>query len=895
MTFTAEEPVEDADALSAVEEIDLAIAAAKSQLQLLLNQRSRAAAAALPIPTLGVPLFPWQQRAIDSWRGANHRGVVQAVTGAGKTRVGVAAIAEALQNGRRGVVLVPSLVLRAQWLDTLRDLLPGVPVSDQIGDPKPWRVLVTTMQSAMNRPATPFGERALLVVDECHRAGAEVFSMGLRPTYDWRLGLTATLERGDDGDETLRRYFGPIVHDLGYREALDDELIAPFRFAHVSVPLLPHERNDYDELTEALRAARDRLVRDHGTPEEPVSAFLRAVSDLAQDRTPGSGGGVARFYMKQFAARRSLLAETPIKMLALSRLSAAVQASNGTIVFTQTKEASNRAAEVLRLEGCSSASVHGELDKESREERIDLFREGSVISLTAPRVLDEGVDVPEADLGIVMAANRSRRQMIQRLGRVLRRREGKTARFVVLYAADTVEDPFHRGHIPDFYEACLPFAEEAQRFDLSQDGDLEALLGFLGTAVDDAEPGRPLDLTGHSVGAGGEPTGTRQAVEERGEPTVEAEEALRDGGDEPTELLMGSLFSDDPVKDYLERIGKSRLLRASEEVALAQAIEAGVYARHLLDTGDSRFDERELLQAVADGHDAREEMICANLRLVVSLAKRYTGRGLEFLDLIQEGNIGLMHAVEKFDFTAGNKFSTYATWWIKQAITRGMDDQARTVRLPVHVHEVRRRLDRFRRDRGLTWSELVHRHRDGIAELDVDGTLVQRLAKLSEPLISLEGLAEEIDDSVIHRPLDGLDPFEAPEAVVDRMATRRMFDAIVGCLEHENPRNAFVLKARYGAITGENETLEAIGDRIGLTRERVRQIEKQTMDRAREIAASLEMAPLMTEPQHPQHRRLPAHSVRMGGPAVQQGGVAPRRADLSRAPGEDQVAPRRAA
>lgn len=895
MTHTAEEPSGDTDALSTVDEIDEAITAAKAHLQLLMARKSHAAAAALPVtPHHDIPLYPWQELAMTDWRLARRRGVVQAVTGAGKTRVGVAAIAEALRHGRRAVVIVPSLVLVRQWLATLGELLPGVPLTDRIGDAQPWRVMVTTIQSAMNRPATPFGERALLVVDECHRAGAEGFSMALRPGYDWRLGLTATLERGDDGDEILRTYFGRIVHDLGYETALDEELISPFRFAHISVPLLPLERAQYDELTEQLHGSRDLLIRRYGVPQEPVSVFLKAVSDLAQDRTQGSGGGLARLYMKHFSARRSLLAETPIKMVALSRLTQAVRESNGTIVFTQTKDASNRAAEVLRAEGCSSASIHGELDKDAREERIDLFREGSVISLTSPRVLDEGVDLPEADLGIVTAANRSRRQMIQRLGRVLRRRDGKVARFVVMYAADTVEDPFSSGHIPDFYEACLPFAEDVQRFDLSHDGDLDGLLSFLGVSAPEAVQ---AGVAGAS--SGGAPTqfpdpGESVEVIERLLPAPEEVTTGVGVDDEPVEVLAGMpTLSDDPVKDYLRLIGRYRLLTAEEEVEVSGAIEAGVYARHLLDSGDIRFGEADLRMLAEAGWDARERMICSNLRLVVSIAKRHVSRGLDFLELIQEGNLGLIHAVEMFDHRQGTKFSTYGTWWVKQAITRAIADKGSTIRVPVHFHEVRVRVERFRQEAALSWDELLHRYPRGIDELDVDGSSLRRLAGLSKPIVSTEALTDEIEDAAVFSPLDGLSLPADPEGVVERLGTQRQYGAIMCRLEHEDQRNAYVLKARHGVLTGEVETLETIGRRLALTRERVRQLEKAAMTRAREIAGALDEGAPLPPPVRPEKARK---SARKPAAATARRPLSvPRRADLTRAPSLRAATPRRAA
>lgn len=848
-----------------------------------------AGAASMPSSTAAprLNLRPWQNQALDAWRARGRRGVVQAVTGAGKTRVGVGAIAEALAAGRRAVVIAPSLVLVRQWVSAIASLLPGVAVSEVLGDPRPWRVLVTTVQAAMRRPAVPYGERALLVADECHRCGAEGFAQALRSGFDWRLGLTATLERGDDGDDVLAAYFGGVVLDLGYREALAGDLIAPFRFAHVSVPLLPREQRDYDELTDGLRAARDRLIMGYDIPGEPISAFLRAVSDLAQDRAVGGAGGLARHYMKLFSDRRTLLAETPVKMVALGALSPAVKASGGTIVFTQTKEAGLRAAQALSNEGCATASVHGDLDKDLREERIELFRTGSVIGLTAPRVLDEGVDVPEADLGIVTAANRSRRQMIQRLGRVLRRSPGKVARFVVLYAEGTVEDPYSRGRIPGFYDDCLPFAEEARRFDLAR-GQLDELLEFLG--VDGLPVGSSSDPAPSRAAGEGEVLQASPAALEppggREDDQGEADDELLDEDGELREVCDATV-TDDIVRDYLRKIGRHSLLSASKEVELGQRIEAGIYARELLRRETSAHPVDYLVRLVEAGVEARDEMICANLRLVVSLAKRYTGRGMEFVDLIQEGSVGLIRAVEMFDFAKGYKFSTYATWWIKQAITRGMADRGTLIRVPVHMHEARLRVDRARRTSHLTWSEFLRAHPAGVAELEIDRETLVRVARLSQPIVSVDYLAEEFDGCVRYEALLG-DEAPGPEDCVESIVLRHRHDAILAPLQHEDPRAAFVLRARSGALTGEPETLDAIGRRIGVTRERVRQIEKYAMAKAREFAQVADRraeAPATARATTPARRLL-----RLTGPAR----PAPRRAAYGRRNPVRSAAPRRA-
>lgn len=829
---------------------------------------------------LTLKLHAWQRRALDDWRANGRRGVVEAVTGAGKTRVGIAAIAEAVSRGRRAVVIAPSLVLVGQWVSEIRAMLPDVQVTIRFDEARPWQVLVTTVQAAMRRPAVPYGEQALLVADECHRCGAEGFSRALRAGFIWRLGLTATLERGDDGDDVLAAYFGRVVHDLGYGEALQDKLISPFRFAHVSVPLLPAERSEYDEITDDLRATRDRLIVQHAIPEEPISAFLRAVSDLAQDRSLGSGGGLARHYMKLFSARRTLLAETPVKMAALAWMSGAVSASNGTIVFTQTKEASARAAEVLSSEGCASVSIHGELDKDLREERIDLFRKGSVTSLTAPRVLDEGVDVPEADLGIVTAANRSRRQMIQRLGRVLRRRPGKVARFVVLYAEATVEDPYHRGHVPGFYDDCLPFADQVGRFDLGR-SQLDELLRFLG--VEDSAVSADVAPLAPSAPRPQPVATDRPSLMPCPEPAdaLEKDDSTLDEDGEPLEVCDAHV-SDDIVGDYLRALRRYPLLSAKAEVELGLRIEAGLYAQQLLREEGSAHPVRELVRLAERGAEARERMICANLRLVVSLAKRYTGRGMEFVDLIQEGNLGLIRAVELFDCTRGTKFSTYATWWIKQAISRGMADKGSLIRIPVHAHEAQVRVEKIRRAAHLSWSELLRAHPTGITEAGVDREALVRIARLSQPLVSIESLAEEFEDSVRYEALLG-DDQPSPEACVDAMATSRRYREIVGRLAHEDPRAAFVLRARFGAVTGEPETLDAIGRRIGVSRERVRQIEKVAIARARELAETTKDLVQLLEPAEETTRLRPKPRPKPETrPALAEGQPIPRRAAYDR-------------
>lgn len=484
-----------ADDLDAAE-IEALIVAAEGYLQQLRKLRDTACGAtASTSHDRGPKLRPWQEEALEDWRRQKYRGVVQAVTGAGKTWVGIAAIEAAERVGLRAVVVVPKRVLVAQWVTNLNKVLPGFMVSTQIADKRPWQVMVTTVQAAMNSPVLKRSEHGLLVADECHRYGAERFSQALRPEYERRLGLTATLKRDDRGDRILESYFKGICHDLGYRRALDEELISPYRFAYASVPLNARERREYDDIEESLTSARRALVSDWDIPEKPFGEFYAAVSRLAD-----GGDRQAKFYLFNFSRRQAVLAGTKMKLMALAALAPAVRTSSGTIVFTKTQDASQSAAETLQATGCSAAAIHSALDEGEREQRLDLFRRHETTAISAPRILDEGVDVPEADLGIIMAASRGRRQTIQRLGRVLRRRPGKVARFVVMYAEGTVEDPFNGQELPDFYEECIPHADEFDKFDVAK-GEMPSLLEFLGAAEDRASEVVQHDIHRAAVGA----------------------------------------------------------------------------------------------------------------------------------------------------------------------------------------------------------------------------------------------------------------------------------------------------------------------------------------------------------------------------------------------------------
>ncbi|WP_206446854.1 RNA polymerase sigma factor [Agrococcus sp. KRD186] len=339
-----------------------------------------------------------------------------------------------------------------------------------------------------------------------------------------------------------------------------------------------------------------------------------------------------------------------------------------------------------------------------------------------------------------------------------------------------------------------------------------------------------------------EPTG--EAEPEEDEEKVHVEKlptgALRLSGDDdepaPTQITGATA---DPVKDYLKQIGKVALLNAEQEVDLAMRIEAGLFAEEKLSVEGDELEwqlKRDLTRIARDGQRAKSHLLGANLRLVVSLAKRYTGRGMQFLDLIQEGNLGLIRAVEKFDYTKGFKFSTYATWWIRQAITRAMADQARTIRIPVHMVEVINKLARVQRQmlqdlgREPSPEELAR-------ELDMTPEKVIEVQKYGREPISLHTPLGEDGDSEFGDLIEDTEAVVPADAVGFTMLQRQL----ESLLDSLSEREAGVIRMRFGLGDGMPKTLDQIGDTFGVTRERIRQIESKTMAKLRHPSRSQQL------------------------------------------------------
>jgi len=416
-------------------------------------------------------LYDWQHEALTCWESSGCVGVVEAVTGAGKTRVGLAAATEELVRGGKVLVLVPTLELLRQWHDKLVECAPLARVNRLGGGRRAnFRtsdVIVATSNSARDRDIFPPRGEGLLIADECHRNGSERNKDALDERFPRRLGLSATYARNDDGNaEFLDPYFGGVCFHLGYERALRDRVIAHFSAALVGVRFSEGERAEYDAYSEDYIRLRTELVHKHGLTEEPFGEFMKEVQAL-------KGGGnerenwAARMFLNVFAKRRKLLAETPAKLDGLRRLTEAIRSANRTLVFTETIECAEAAAQVLKDMGISVGLVHSRMQHEERKAVLEMFGSGHLLVVVAPKVLDEGVDVPEADLAIIVAASKTRRQMIQRMGRVLRvKQDGRLARFALLYVEGTSEDPDLGAHT-EFVEEITDVADKVETFDSS--------------------------------------------------------------------------------------------------------------------------------------------------------------------------------------------------------------------------------------------------------------------------------------------------------------------------------------------------------------------------------------------------------------------------------------------
>ena len=426
-------------------------------------------------------LRPWQTAALESWNNNKRKGLVEAVTGTGKTRLAIAAIAQELQLGGKVAVIVPTVELQRQWFKELdshfTDIQIGLLGDGNQDELTSCDVLVAIVHSASRHDlGLQDDELGLLVADECHRYGAETFKRALEDGFRSRLGLTATRERPDGAHRELDLYFGSVVYSLGYEEAIREEYIADVKVAQIAVHLNAIEREEFDQLSKGIAETQGELSDRLRVSPNQYQRFIEEVTRLAVEGD-FSVNGIARRYLALISKRKSLLANTPEKLKVVKHLAPAVKNSNGTLFFTETIAGAESIAAELRRAGVSAATIHSSLDSRQRHQTFVDFASGRTKALAAARVLDEGVDVPEADLAVIIAASKTRRQMIQRMGRVLRlKADGRKARFVFVYVAGSSEDP-SRGAHEAFWSEILDIAAASEEFDVPS--EVRQLTNFL--------------------------------------------------------------------------------------------------------------------------------------------------------------------------------------------------------------------------------------------------------------------------------------------------------------------------------------------------------------------------------------------------------------------------------
>ncbi len=389
-----------------------------------------------------------------------------------------------------------------------------------------------------------------------------------------------------------------------------------------------------------------------------------------------------------------------------------------------------------------------------------------------------------------------------------------------------------RSILRELSESGVRLANELAQAESAQTGSAGTKGGSKSRAARSA-PARGAKQAEPASGPGSDPADDADAdAADADVVNLEAEAAALSGSDKLAEVDLDDQTPamGDSVHTYLKSIGRTSLLTAEQEVDLAKRIEAGLFAEHKLETAtglDEKF-RRDLELVAEDGRRAKAHMLEANLRLVVSVAKKYSDRGLSLLDVVQEGNLGLIRAVEKFDYSKGYKFSTYAMWWIRQAIQRGFADSARTIRLPVHVLEMLSKLSRVERDmhqrlgREPTPEELA-------VELDRTPDQIEELLRTSRQPISLDSTIGEDGETSIGDLIEDVDAPEASE-LVDRQL---MAEQLRSALDALTPREATIMAMRFGLYDGNPHTLDEIGRALGLTRERIRQLEKQSLSKLR--------------------------------------------------------------
>lgn len=425
-------------------------------------------------------LYDWQLEALSKWELVACQGIIDAVTGAGKTRLALAAIHSHFKSEGKTIVLVPTSILLHQWVNNLRKAAPEMRVGmlgDGTGDTlDSCDVLVAIVASARSRIfPLPDGVSGLLVADECHRCASDKNQNALQPHFKKRLGLSATHERMDEGHTTiLLPYFKQVAFAMDYKRAIVDGVICGVRVALVGVDFTQAESDEYKALEKSLYAEGKSLIKNFGPSDVSQSLFSYVTKLKASgNRKEGIQAG---YWLTKWRKKGSLVASSTTKQAALAALAGVISDADRTLVYTSTILTAIAAAELLNQRGIVAEAHHSKVSPKDRQAMLHRFASGDTRVLATVQTLDEGVDVPEADLAIILASSQQRRQMVQRMGRIMRRKsDGRDARFLIVYVRKTSED-LAEGAKETFISELLDVATKTRMFSRADDAQLRAFL-----------------------------------------------------------------------------------------------------------------------------------------------------------------------------------------------------------------------------------------------------------------------------------------------------------------------------------------------------------------------------------------------------------------------------------
>ena len=430
----------------------------------------------------GVSMCGWQEEARSAWYANGGCGIVEAVTGSGKTRVAQAVIGDELQAGRRILVVVPTIALQKQWSEEIRELFPAAEVALVGGDGLPWVTpdsdVTVGVVNTVGAKWETFTFVDTVIADECHNYGSEVRRRALLPGATRRLGLTATLERLDGAvDDIIKPYFGRVVYECGFDRAFDDGRIAAARIGLVGVKLEEDAYQEYTDATDTMNGARTKLIRRFGVAPSPFGEFMKQVAALTKGPWREPSTLAAKEFMSARNKRIDLLANCPEKTQMILDLAQHIEDAGGTLVFSERIAAAEVVSSALRDLGLATPSYHSKLPDWQRAQMLQRLEAGELHGLCTAKALDEGIDLPEVDLGIIAAGTQQRRQMVQRLGRVLRpKADGGPGRFLIAFVHGTFEDPAEGAH-EGFFELVREIHGSIRVFDDAS--EIDAIRAFL--------------------------------------------------------------------------------------------------------------------------------------------------------------------------------------------------------------------------------------------------------------------------------------------------------------------------------------------------------------------------------------------------------------------------------